>query len=116
MELIGTLKEKFNTQEIGEKKFLKREFVIETESNTPYPQLISLQVTQDKCQLLDLYTIGDQVKCQFNLKGRKWDGPQGTKYFNTIDVWRIEKAGSDGQTQVNNSVQNNSQGADDLAY
>lgn len=89
MEIIGKLEAIFDTQKVSD-KFMKRDFVIKTEESTPYPQLISVQVTQDKCQILDLYNIGDDVKIQINIKGRKWEGPQGTKYFNTIEAWRIE--------------------------
>ena len=41
--------------------------------------------------MLDQYNIGDELKVQFNLRGREWNGPQGIKYFNTLEVWRIEK-------------------------
>jgi translation initiation factor IF-3 len=98
MEITGTLKVKFDTQKVSE-KFSKREFVLTTEASTPYPQHISMQFTQDKCQLLDLYNIGDNVKVQINLRGREWNGPQGIKYFNTIEAWRIEKAGATAPTQ-----------------
>ena len=90
MEVIGTLKVKFDTQRVSE-RFQKREFVLTTEANTPYPQHVSFQVTQDKCSLLDQYNEGDELKVQFNLRGREWNGPQGVKYFNTLEAWRIEK-------------------------
>lgn len=90
MEVIGTLKVKFDTQRVSE-RFQKREFVLTTEANTPYPQHVSFQVTQDKCSLLDQYNEGDELRIQFNLRGREWNGPQGVKYFNTLEAWRIEK-------------------------
>src|SRR4051812_42113033 len=91
MEVIGTIKAKFDTQRVSE-KFQKREFVLTTEANTPYPQHVSFQVTQDKCTVLDQFNEGDEVKVQFNLRGREWNGPQGIKYFNTLEAWRIERA------------------------
>ncbi len=93
MEVTGQLKVKSDTQKISE-KFQKREFVLSTELSTPYPQHISFQLTQDKCALLDQYNIGDELKIQFNLRGREWNGPQGVKYFNTLEAWRIEKLGA----------------------
>lgn len=90
MEILGTLKAKFDTQVVSD-KFKKREFVLTTEENTPYPQHISFQVTQDKCSLLDTCEAGDELKIQFNLRGREWNGPQGIKYFNTLEAWRVEK-------------------------
>ncbi len=118
MEVTGILKAKFDTQKVSE-KFSKREFVLTTEATTQYPQHVSFQVTQDKCQLLDLYKEGDEIKVQFNLRGREWNGPQGVKYFNTLEAWRIEKiaggaTGSEGV--VNNPVQNSPDDSTDLPF
>ena len=97
MEITGTLKLKFDTQVVSD-RFSKREFVLTTDASTPYPQHVSMQVTQDKCSMLDQYEVGQELKVQFNLRGREWNGPQGIKYFNTIDVWRIEKVGDNKST------------------
>lgn len=76
-------------------KFQKREFVIEVpDTNPQYTDLISLEFIKEKCSLLDNYQVGMEVEAEFNLKGRKWDGPKGTKYFNTLQSWRISNAGS----------------------
>lgn len=89
MEVIGTLKLKFDTQRVSD-RFQKREFVLTTEANTPYPQHVSFMVTQDKCSVLDGFNPEDEIKVQFNLRGREWSGPQGVKFFNTLEAWRIE--------------------------
>jgi hypothetical protein len=105
MEVIGTLKAKFETQKVSD-RFQKREFVLTTEANTPYPQHVSFQVTQDKCSMLDSFGDGEEIKVQFNLRGREWNGPQGIKYFNTLEAWRIERAQGGGNSQAasNNSA------------
>jgi hypothetical protein len=55
-----------------------------------------IEFTQDKCDLLNNYTVGDTVKVSINLRGREWTNPQGeTKYFNSIQGWRIEKIQSE---------------------
>lgn len=109
MEVAGTLKVKFDTQKVSE-KFQKREFVLTTEANTPYPQQVSFQVTQDKCSMLDQYSEGEELKVQFNLRGREWNGPQGVKYFNTLEAWRIERMGAGSSPSVGSqgSVQSSS--------
>lgn len=107
MEVTGTLKVKYDTQKVSD-RFSKREFVLITEANTPYPQFVSFQVTQDKCSLLDQFNEGDELKVQFNLRGREWNGPQGVKYFNTLEAWRIEKFGAAGN-QMNNAAAANTQ-------
>ncbi len=106
MEVTGQLKLKFDTQKVSE-KFQKREFVLSTDLSTPYPQHISFQVTQDKCSMLDAFNPGDELKVQFNLRGREWNGPQGVKYFNTLEAWRIEKvaAGMSNTNTSNSSMQ-----------
>jgi hypothetical protein len=104
MEVTGQLKLKYDTQKVSE-KFQKRDFVLATDLSTPYPQFVSFQVTQDKCTMLDNFNQGDEIKVQFNLRGREWNGPQGIKYFNTLEAWRIEKVGA-GQSAA--PAQNNS--------
>lgn len=89
MEVIGILKEKFDKQVLSD-RFTKREFVLTTEANTPYPQHVIFQVTQDKCDRLDDIGIGDELRVHFNLRGRDWDGPQGKRYFNTLEAWKVE--------------------------
>lgn len=108
MEVTGQLKLKFDTQKVSE-KFQKREFVLSTDLSTPYPQHVSFQVTQDKCSMLDQFNPGDELKVQFNLRGREWNGPQGVKYFNTLEAWRIEKvaAGMSNASNSSNSMQEN---------
>ncbi len=89
MEIKGILKAKSPTQVVNE-KFSKRDFVLTTEADGKYPQHISFQCTQDKCGLLDKFKEGQELTVYFNLRGREWSGPQGIKYFNTIEAWRIE--------------------------
>lgn len=90
MEVTGLLKAKFDTQKVSD-KFTKRDFVLTTDVSTPYPQFISFQLTQDKCASIDSINNGDEIKVHFNLRGREWNGPQGVKYFNTLEAWKIEK-------------------------
>ena len=105
MEIIGQLKLKYDTQKVSD-KFQKRDFVLATDLSTPYPQFVSFQVTQDKCPMLDSFNEGEEIKVQFNLRGREWNGPQGIKYFNTLEAWRIERANgaSGSQNQQQNSA------------
>ncbi|PKP14957.1 MAG: hypothetical protein CVU07_12235, partial [Bacteroidetes bacterium HGW-Bacteroidetes-23] len=53
---------------------------------------IIMEFTQDKCDLLNSYKVGEGVKVSINIRGREWVSPQGeTKYFNSIQGWRIER-------------------------
>lgn len=87
--ITGTLKVKFEEQKVSE-RFRKRDFVIQ-ENSSQYPQLISFQLVQDRCNLIDNFKENDEIRVFFNLRGREWKSPQGeTKYFNTIEAWKIE--------------------------
>jgi hypothetical protein len=57
-----------------------------------YPQDILFQLTQERTEQLDPININDTINVSFNLRGRDWTSPTGeVKYFNTLDVWKIEK-------------------------
>jgi translation initiation factor IF-3 len=89
MEVQGKIKLVGETKTFGNNGFRKRELVVTTEEQ--YPQHIMIEFVQDKCDLLNSYQAGQQVKVSINLRGREWVNPQGeTKYFNSIQGWRIE--------------------------
>jgi single-strand DNA-binding protein len=93
MQVKGKLHTVKETQVVSE-KFKKREFVVETEDQ--YPQLILIQLTQDRVDLINLFEVGDSVTVSINLRGRSWENPQGeVKYFNTVEAWRIEGEAAD---------------------
>lgn len=89
MQVKGKLYKVNDTQVVSE-KFKKREFIVETEDQ--YPQLISMQLTQDRVDLINLFEVGDAVTVSINLRGREWTSPKDgeVKYFNTVEAWRIE--------------------------
>ena len=93
MEVIGKVKVIGETGEFGTSGFRKRELVVTTDEQ--YPQMIMIEFVQDKCDLLNNYAVGQDVKVSINLRGREWINPQGeAKYFNSVQGWRIENLGS----------------------
>ncbi|MDF0715126.1 DUF3127 domain-containing protein [Muricauda sp. 334s03] len=94
MEVQGRIKMIDETKTYGNNGFRKREVVVTTEEQ--YPQHILVEFVQDKCDLLNNYSVGQMVKISINLRGREWVNPQGeTKYFNSIQGWRIENLQSE---------------------
>lgn len=92
MEISGKVRV-INPEQQVSASFKKRELVVTTDEQ--YPQHILIEFTQDKCDLLNNYSIGEEVKVSINLRGREWVNPQGeTRFFNSIQGWRIEKAGA----------------------
>ena len=92
-EITGKLIEKYNVVQVND-RFKKREFVIEkTESNggMEFTDHIKFQLTQDKCNLVDNIEVNDEIKVNFNIRGKKWERDGKVNYFTNLDAWRIEK-------------------------
>ena len=89
MEVSGKIKWLDETKTYGNNGFRKREVVVTTEEQ--FPQHILVEFIQDKCDLLNAFQMGQNVKIGINLRGREGINPQGeTKYFNSVQGWRIE--------------------------
>lgn len=98
----GTLKVKNSEVKVSE-KFRKREFVL-TDNASSYPQTILFQLTQDRCSLIENVNVGDEITVTFGLKGREWKNPQGEiKFFNSLDVFKVEKTKSVSSANENQS-------------
>ena len=90
MEVLGKIKKIDETKTYGSNGFRKRELVLTTDEQ--YPQFLLIEFVQDKCDLLNNFNVGEDVKISINLRGREWQNPQGEiKYFNSIQGWRLEK-------------------------
>jgi len=75
-------------------RFRKREFVLELDAASRYPQYVLFQLTGDRCESLDGHAKGDEVEVEFSLRGREWTSPKGEiRYFNSLEVWSIERVG-----------------------
>lgn len=89
MEVVGKIKYIGPEQQVSA-SFKKRELVVTTDEQ--YPQSILTEFTQDKCEYLDNYQVGESVTVSINLRGREWVNPQGeTRYFNSIQGWQIKR-------------------------
>ncbi len=96
MEVQGTIKMIDETKTFGNNGFRKREVVITTDEQ--YPQHIQVEFVQDKTELLNSYKVGQPVKISINIRGREWTNAQGeTKYFNSLQGWRIESLVESGE-------------------
>jgi len=93
MELSGSIKMIGKTVSIGERGFKKREMVLNTDQESDYPQVVLLEFTQDKTNLLDKFKVGDKVIAKINIRGREWVNPEGvSKFFNSLQAWSIVKS------------------------
>lgn len=92
-EITGKLVEKYDTQTMSE-KFKKREFVVEYRDNpnSSFSEFLKFQLTQDRCNLIDNYQVGQDLRVAFNLRGRKWEKDGTVSYFSNLEAWKIESA------------------------
>ena len=71
--------------------FKKREFILETDTETEYPQQIKFQLLKDKVNMLDAIPMGTELTIHFNLQGRKWTNPEGKDvWFNSLNAWKYK--------------------------
>ncbi len=93
IEVSGKLHVINDAQQVTE-RFRKREFVLEFSESARFPQFVIFQLTGERCGRIDDFEVGDEVRVEFSLRGREWKSPRGeVKYFNSLDVWNIERAG-----------------------
>jgi hypothetical protein len=87
MEVTGKIKVIGKTETYGE--FTKANLVLVTDEQ--YPQTICIEFVKDKIEIMKKYKLDDNVKVSVNIRGREWIDPQGnTKYFTSLQGWRIE--------------------------
>jgi single-strand DNA-binding protein len=111
MNVTGTIYKINDTQVVSE-RFSKREFIIITDASTPYPNHIKLDVTQDKCALLDKYKVGQEVSVDFNLKGRLFNGMNREQCFINLNAWKISLVNESPMSQETTFTTGKDDGSD----
>jgi single-strand DNA-binding protein len=85
MEITGKIIVIGETETVGTKGFQKRLLVVETD-DPKYPQKIPLEFVKDKTEVLDNFSVGQQVTVSFNLRGNEYNG----RYYLSAQGWKIE--------------------------
>ena len=91
-EITGILIEKYNEIQVSD-KFKKREFVLtktEIVGQKEFTDYVKFQLTQDRVNLIDNLTIGDEIKVNYNIRGNKWEKDGKVNYFTNLEAWKIE--------------------------
>lgn len=97
-EITGKIYKIDATVQVNE-RFKKREFVLKT-VNGEYSEHLKFQLVQDRCDVLNTFKKGDEVKVFFDPKGRIWTGNDMVeKCFVNLQAWKIEKL-STGQPPI----------------
>jgi hypothetical protein len=87
VDIKGTVTLVGDTQTVGQKGFQKRAFVVKTDER--YPQELEIEATRDRMDELESLRIGDEVSVDAELRGRRWDGPNGTRYFVSLELYKL---------------------------
>jgi len=99
-------------------KFKKREVTLKSQDE--YPQYVTFQLTQDKCDLANNLKAGDAVEVSYNLRGRKWEAQDGTiKYFNSIEAWTMSlssKVENSAVDKLRKTFDTTDESTDDLPF
>jgi hypothetical protein len=84
-EVIGSIIHIGDTETVGSARtFKKRLLVVKTDEQ--YSQEIPIDFVQDKCDLLDNYALGQNVKVGINIRGNKYND----KWYCSLNAWKIE--------------------------
>jgi hypothetical protein len=73
-------------------RFQKRDFVVEiseTNHGTTFFDYISFSLSQTRCQIIDICSIGTSYTFYFYIRGRKVEKDGNLLYFNTLNCWQI---------------------------
>ena len=84
IEVIG------ETQEFGTNGFKKRELV-GIEEDGQYENCFQFDFVNDKVDLLDNLSVGDEVEVFFNIRCRKVEqSGKDDRYFTSLSGWKID--------------------------
>jgi hypothetical protein len=93
MQIQGKIHATFDAAQVTD-RFRKREFVLELEAASKYPQYVLFQLTGNRCEALEGFEAGHEVNVEFALRGREWTSPKGeVRFFNSLEVWSIDRVG-----------------------
>lgn len=120
MEIRGKVHEIGAVQNVTD-TFKKRDLIVAYAENPQFVEYIRFEATQDRVNIFDNLSIGEEIEVSFNLRGRPWTNKDGvTTYFNSLVAWRVTKlanittsAPAPGYAEMPSPVDISSSGADD---
>jgi hypothetical protein len=99
MEVLGKVILLGETITVGSAgTFKKRTIVVETDEQ--YKQTIPVDFVQDKCDILNAYKVGDNVKIGINIRGNEYNG----KYYVSLNGWNINNTDTSSTTVKSTEV------------
>ena len=108
VKVVGKVIEVGEEQTFGANGFRKRVVVVE-EPEQKYPNPIPVEMTQDKCSLLDGISVGDMVTVEGFLRGSAWKD----RFFLSINGWKINVDSKGTETEERPPLLADDAGAED---
>ena len=68
-------------------KWLKQDFIIETEDK--FPRQVCISLWNDKAKMLENFKEGEKLKAAINIESREFR----EKWYTDVKAWRLEKPG-----------------------
>lgn len=90
VNLIGKIKRINDTKVVGANDFKTRSFWLEEQKDT-MPNTWALDLSGDKCLLIDAFTIGDTIDCRVDISGKSYVKDDIEKVFNSLKCFVITK-------------------------
>lgn len=108
-KIKGKVIEVGETKDVGSNGFTKREVVIDTNANPNWRENpVKVTFKKDDCAKCDALAVGDCVSVEGYVEGRRWEGPNGVKFF--IDLTAksviVEKKAEGAAVEAAESVYN----------
>lgn len=91
------------TEEKGAKNFKVRKVVFAWKENNN-EQYLTVDVLGDNTDMFVNYNEQEDVDLSFAIGGRKWDSPEGEKYFNQTTFIGLERIVTDHQKEITASI------------
>lgn len=101
MEVVGKIKRIGAIEQVSD-SFKKAYLDLETDEQ--YPQILRVELFQDKTDLIKAFQVGDVINAQINLRGREWqkDAQSEVRVFVSLNAWALKKV--DNESNVGESL------------
>lgn len=86
LQITGRILSIGETEQVSD-KFSKRTFILDITEGT-FEKKVALQMTQQKCAILDGYQVGQTVTASINLESREHNG----KWYTNATCWMLKAA------------------------
>lgn len=115
MEYEGTIINLIPEELVGQNQLRKKAIVVEEITDRDYKWSVVVDFYGDKCDLLNGFKVGDEVKVGLNFRAREYNN----RRYNGISWWRVDSLtgwGESSQGQSSSAAPATTSYEDDLPF